>query len=222
MCMQMATRSHHQPQYRTGTDGYILVYNTMQSNEQAKALLCHAHNLKMKCEGYKFDFRLHSSITCNSIKSMDAHPLPTHSFTLIVPQACFMQGYSPPEVVITEFYSKAQPPPLPRVSFVTTALNNCLQVPLPCDCTRAQRDRFQYKGWDEGLKNNRASRGPSVRPSGPHRAYCGVVEVRVGWDPFEKEVSLGSEAGFTPSNSGAVRLPLQWGKGGRGATYPDP
>ena len=24
------------------------VYNTMQSNEQAKALVCHAHNLKMK------------------------------------------------------------------------------------------------------------------------------------------------------------------------------
>ena len=32
----------------------------------------------------------------------------------------------------------------------------------------------------------------------------------MGWDPFEKEISLGSEAGFTPSNSGAVTLPLHW------------
>ena len=32
----------------------------------------------------------------------------------------------------------------------------------------------------------------------------------MGLDPFEKEVFLGSGAGFTPINSGAVRLPLHW------------
>ena len=76
----------------------------MQSNAQAEALLCHAHNLKMKCEEYKFDFCLHFSITCNSIQLMDAHPLPAHSFSLNVQHACFMQGYSVPKVVITELY----------------------------------------------------------------------------------------------------------------------
>ena len=83
-----------------------------------------------------------------------------------------------------------------------------LQVPFPRKCTRAQRDRFQYEGWNEGLQDNRASRGPSVRPSGPHRAHCGVLGVRLGWDSFEKEISLGREACFKPGNSGAIRLPL--------------
>ena len=78
----------------------------MQSNEQAEALLCHAHNLKMECEVYEFDFRLHSSITCNSIKLMDAHPLPALSLSLIVPQTCFMQGYSASKIMITELYSE--------------------------------------------------------------------------------------------------------------------
>ena len=43
----------------------------------------------------------------------------------------------------------------------------------------------------------------------------------MGWNPLEKQVSLGREAGFTPSNIGDVRIPIHWDVSHCGVEQPE-